>query len=182
MQAYARLLPHNAHLRDNGCCFGYPFTLFLTALAPYGPCDHDPLFLGSSALPSPTISFSTFGGPNMVSHELRAGSSKDGCLCSIIIWASSTTNMGALPTFLIPFVLPQPATYLPTELSFHFPGSTQGSSSVFCPSLTHILHFAIAAPTFRQPLICPADRRIRGPHKWAGPWARPGQAGPRPEA
>src|ERR1700722_5802974 len=34
----------------------------------------------------------------MASYDLRAGSSKDGCPCRIITWASTTTNMGVLPT------------------------------------------------------------------------------------
>jgi hypothetical protein len=34
----------------------------------------------------------------MASHDLRAGSAKHRCLCSIVTWTSSATNMDALPS------------------------------------------------------------------------------------
>src|SRR2546423_689292 len=39
----------------------------------------------------------------MDSHNLRAGSANHGCLCSIMILASPTPNMGALRTSCFPF-------------------------------------------------------------------------------
>jgi hypothetical protein len=84
--------------------------------------------------PSPfTASFTTCAGPKMASHDLRTGSFKDGCLCSIITWASSTTDMGALPPPRFPFPF---RTVLASHTSSHtavvpFPGSTKGSSSTF---------------------------------------------------
>ena len=115
-----RLLQPNAHFRDNSCRFRHPWTPFLTTLAPCRLRDREPQVLGTRCpmsqilLPPPshpaTLSFTTFAGPKycgpkMASHDLRAGSAKHGCL---IAWTSSTTNMGALPTF------PLPASLFPT--------------------------------------------------------------------
>src|SRR2546423_465556 len=36
------------------------------------------------------------------SYDLRSGSAEHGCLCSIITWTSSTTNMDDLPTSCLP--------------------------------------------------------------------------------
>jgi hypothetical protein len=133
------LLPHNAHFRDIGCRFRHPLTLFLTPLAPRRARDHEPQPLGAhSRLPrnllsshpppspayplSPLLQAQNIASPKMASYDLRAGSAKHGCLCSIITWTSSTTNMARflLPASLFLAVARQSCTHLLPQPSFHF--------------------------------------------------------------
>jgi hypothetical protein len=63
-------------------------TLFLTPLAPLSWLVQSNT-TKSAALPPPTLSFATFAGPKyrkpkVASHNLRARSFGDGCLCSIL--------------------------------------------------------------------------------------------------
>jgi hypothetical protein len=98
-----------------------------------------------------------YSEPKMASHDLRAGSAKYRCLCSIVTWTSSATNMDAfpsscfpLPASLFPAVARQSATHLLAQPSFHFLSpledhlppsrfwlsflSSASLSSPFCPS------------------------------------------------
>jgi hypothetical protein len=72
------------------------------------PRDHEPLSLGTSheicCPPPPTLSFTTFAGPKyrkpkMASHDLRARSFEDGCLCSIL---HGPLQLQIRTTFLLP--------------------------------------------------------------------------------
>ena len=143
-------LRHNAHFRDIGRRFRHPLTPFLTPLAPRGPRDREPLLLGKCSrmprnlLPSrpppillfhPLLQAQNIASPKMASYDLRAGFAKQGCLCSIITWTSSTTNMDTLPTSCFP--LPCCSSSIGDTSShttfFLFPESTQRSSSTFTP-------------------------------------------------
>jgi hypothetical protein len=97
--------------------------------------------------PPLTVSFTTCAGPKyrepkMASHDLRAGSFKDGYLCNIITWASSTTNMDALPPSPLPLSLPycvsrphifshsgRPLSWVHQRIIFHLHASGSTSRS-----------------------------------------------------
>jgi hypothetical protein len=118
------ILQHNAHFRDNSCRFEHPLTLVLTTLAPRGLCDREPRFLGSCRqnLPPSLPLLPKYREPKMASHDLRAGSFKDGCLCSFVTQTSSTINRGAFPlrASLLPTVPRQSATYFLAHSSFFY--------------------------------------------------------------
>jgi hypothetical protein len=85
-------LQHNAHFRDKRCQKRRQRAPKTAPLAPRGPRDREPLFLGLwSQMPQIllALSFTTFAGPKyrkpkMGPHDLRAWSFEDGCLCSIL--------------------------------------------------------------------------------------------------
>jgi hypothetical protein len=89
----------------------------------------------------------------MASHDLRAGSTRHGCLCSIITWTSSTTNMGALPTSCSP--LPYHGTltgHTPSHTTFfHFLNPFKGHlpPSRFWLHFRNVSRLYIAASLFR---------------------------------
>src|SRR5271155_3034389 len=133
------ILQHNAHFRDKRCQKRRQRAPKTAPLAPRGPRDREPLFLGLCSqmpqilLPSPppTLSFTTFAGPKMGPHNLRAWSFEDGCLCSILhgllqlqIWTAFL-----LPARLFSTVARQSATQRFHTTFSQLSEPTQGSSS-----------------------------------------------------
>jgi hypothetical protein len=84
---------------------------------------------------SPLLLAQNIASPKMASYNLRAGFAKHGCLCSIITWTSSTTNMDPLPTSCFPLPCCSPSIgHTSSHTTFSpFPESTQRSSSTFPP-------------------------------------------------
>src|SRR5271155_3997402 len=78
------ILQHNAHFRDKRCQKRRQRAPKTAPLAPRGPRDREPLFLGLCSqmpqilLPSPppTLSFTTFAGPKWVPTTYAPGLSK----------------------------------------------------------------------------------------------------------
>src|SRR5277367_6095529 len=139
-------LQHNAHFGDKGYRFEPPLTLFLTPLAPRRPRDGEPLFLGWYS-PFTTFAGPKYRKPKMASHDLRARSFEDGCLCSIShgplqlqIWTAFL-----LPARLFPTAARQSATQLShttfSQLSEPTPGSSSTCTLLFpFPALFSALH------------------------------------------
>jgi hypothetical protein len=139
----ACILHHSAHFRDNSCRFGPPLTLFLTLLAPRRPRDLEPLFLSSCSQNevscpsnnppslSPLFAGPKYRKPKMVSHDLRAWSFKDGCLCNILHGPLQLQIWTAFLLFAHPFptVARQSATQLSHTAFSQLSEPTQGSPS-----------------------------------------------------
>ena len=114
-------LPHNAHFRDKRCQKRRQRVPKTAPLAPRRPRDCGPLFLGlcQEIWCPPTLSLTTFAGPKyrkpkMASHDLRARSFEDGCLCSMLHGPLQLQIRTAflLPTHLFPTAARQSATQL----------------------------------------------------------------------
>jgi hypothetical protein len=110
-------LQHNAHFRDKRCQKRRQRVPKTAPLAPRGPRDREPLFLGLCSqmprilLPSPPT-YPLFAGPKyrkpkMGPHDLRAWSFEDGYLCSILhgllqlqIWTAFLLSARLFPTIV----------------------------------------------------------------------------------
>src|SRR5271168_1804521 len=125
--------------------------------------------------PPPTLSFTTFSGPKyrkpkMASHDLRARSFEDGCLCSIL---HGPLQLQIRTAFLFPR---QSATRLShttfSQLSEPTPGSSSTCtllfpfpacfSALYCsPHLHKRAIVAITPQTPLSPLLCGCSQLVR---------------------
>jgi hypothetical protein len=152
----ATTLQHNAHFRDKRCQKRRQRCPKRHLLHRVDHVTVSRFFLSlcksnatkSAAIPPPTLSFTTFAGPKyrkpkMASHDLRARSFEDGCLCSTLHAPLQLQICMAflLPAGLFPSAARQSATQLSHTTFSQLSEPNQGSSS----TCTLLFHFQLVS-------------------------------------